>query len=657
MTTASHQATTRRIAQRALPAVLALVACTAASPAQDTPEVGGTVVDQDDNAVAGARVDFRALDVRALPRRGLKGVYTLAQARHRAQIKLPRTVTDREGRWRVLLSPQQAALALAGAVELEMRVEAPGFATWQRAIGPDLLAANAHPVHLQPLGAGLTLNLSAAAEPARGFVLVERAFRVRGSQSIWLRDLLPITDRGTVRFAEPPGVPGELAPTRPTARAEGYRISVFAAGMARVTTLLAEGEHHLALQPSDYGSRRILAERAEPARPPIELTYAIADQERTLTSEQAIAPVLGDQVPIRIQTGSGPVEIDSWDPDLPMFVVLGEAAAAAGAPRDVAPPRRDGVLRLDVVDRRAQPLFGAGVWIENQCVAEAATDAAVFGLSDARGRVELHGLPSGSYRVLVRHPQAGELETLATVRDAVVSQQVRLRPHSETEPEQLPLEGTLLLDVTALFGDESLEIGMVTADRRVVRRRFDEVPRLVRLAGLVPGPTTFYLRRGDAPPLFFGGVLAGATPEPAMAINAPEARHFTLTVLDDQGQPVADTYLSLGEGALRDQRAFSASLFSLGPGSHPGQHVVDLAVHGSLWLRVHGPQGAARDLELGPTSDAALEVTLRPAPPDPNAKIETTTTPKEGPDKPPDKPPAEDPDKFDSTRRPPPCNR
>ena len=77
---------------------------------------------------------------------------------------------------------------------------------------------------------------------------------------------------------------------------------------------------------------------------------------------------------------------DSWDPDLPMFVMRGEAAADDVEPRDDPRPRRDGVLLLDVVDRRKQPLFGAGVWVENHCVADAAADATVFGLTNARGR-------------------------------------------------------------------------------------------------------------------------------------------------------------------------------------------------------------------------------------------------------------------------------
>ncbi len=70
---------------------LAALASAAAAPTQDPPEVAGTVLDQDERPVAGGRIDFRSLDLRALPRRGLKGVYTLAQARHRTQIKLPRT--------------------------------------------------------------------------------------------------------------------------------------------------------------------------------------------------------------------------------------------------------------------------------------------------------------------------------------------------------------------------------------------------------------------------------------------------------------------------------------------------------------------------------------------------------------------------------------
>ena len=626
------------------PRMLALVLCSGAALAQATPEVGGRVLSADGQPVAGARIDFLPLELRALPRRGLKGVYTFAQTRHRAQVKLPRTATDRGGRWRVLLSTQQAALTLAGSVELEMRVRAPGYATWRRAIGPDVIAANAVDVRLEAPGPGLSLTLSAPKGAARGYVLIERPFRVRGSQSILLRDLLPIADDGRVRFAEPARVPGELAPNRATARAEGYRVSVFAAGMAKLTAVLPEGEHRLVLEPSDYGSRRILAERAEPARPPIELTYTVAGYERTLTSTEATAPVLGDEVPTRIETGSGPVEIDSWDPDLPMFVERpgDRAAAEAQDPADRAvEPRRDGVLRVDVVDRRKQPLFGAGVWIENQGVAEAATDAPVFGLTNARGRVELRGLPPGSYRVLVRHPLAGERETLATIAADPPPQQVRLRARPEQPSMRPPLEGTMLLDLSAFAADQPLEVGMLTADRRVARRRFDDVPRTVRLEGLVPGPSDFYLRLGDAPPMFFGGVLAKTVRDAAVVIKPPGSRRYLLTARDPEGKPEAGVYLSLGEGSLPDKRPFSAALFSVKPLPQPGQHVVEVAVHGSLWLRAHGAAGAAVDLQLTPTDDASadipIEVDLRAAPEKPGAPTETIKPPDKGPEKGPDK--------------------
>ena len=38
-------------------------------------------------------------------------------------------------------------------------------------------------------------------------------------------------------------------------------------------------------------------------------------------------------------------------------------------------------------------------------------------------------------------------------------------------------------------------------------------------------------------------------------------------------------------------------------------NAVEVAVHGSLWLRVHGPEDAATDLEIGPAGSAELEVT------------------------------------------------
>ncbi len=595
-------------------------------------EIAGVVRDLEDKPVARARIAFAPLTLKALPRRGLKGRYDLAQALHRARIKLPRTATDREGRWRVLLSPEQATLALGGTAELEMIVRAEGYATWHRAIGPDLLAAGRQTVRMEPAGPGLTLRLLGNGDvPLRGFVLIERSFRVRGNRTIARGELVPIGKGGEVHFAEPPRIPGEIGAARPTARAEGYRVTVLAAAMEQTIVTLGGGVQEVVLEPSDFTPRKILAERAEPARGPIEATYVIQGVEHTLTFEEAAVPLLGDEMPVRIRTGSGPVEIDTWDPDLPMFVVdevpaeESEEAEGAGAAEPGA-----GRVILDVVDRKNRPLFGAGVWFENSAVKAASRGAQVFGMTGPRGRVELSGLPMGAYRVLIRHPEAGEREKLITTKREPKPTSVRLKARTEPATAVAPLEGTLLLDVTALQSEEALEVGMLTPGRVLARRAFRTMPRVVRLEGLVPGPTTFYLRRGEEPPILFGGLLTRELHAPARVIDPVAPRRVVLTIRDSKGQPAAKANLGLGDAGMGNEPSHTAALIALTPGEQPGQYTADLAVRGVVWLVVRDANGESAEIQISADGPAEIDVTLKAAPVEPQPEAAPIQIKKKG---------------------------
>jgi hypothetical protein len=574
-------------------------------------EIAGTVTDRSGAPIAGARIEFEALPLQA-PRSvpGQRGRYDLAQARQRADVPLPRTATDRTGRWRVLLTPAQAALGVAGATELEMRVHATGHTTWRRAIGTSLLAASEQRVALTPAPSEPLLRLRArlgTAPPSVGFAIVERSFRLRGSQAIWLQDVVPLAADGSAAFAEPPDVPGEPAPPTPRARAEGYRVTVLAADADPWRATLAPGTHDVALERSVYRRRRVLAERAEPAKLPVRATWRLAGRDLALDLPQPAVPLLGGEEPIRIDTGSGPVEIDAWDPDLPLFAARPDAGAQP-APADAqAPP--PGVDLEFAIRARGQPVYGAALWLENQGVERAGAGAQVFATSDARGGARLRGVPRGTFRFLVRHPRAGSRELLVDVRDGLAPQAVDLAPVAEPEPDPPGQPGRLRI---ALARAESmpLEVGILLADRTLVRRTLPDTPRVVRIEGLVPGPATIYLRAGDTAPLLLGGVLATAEDAPPLRADAAPLTRVELAVRGADGAPAAAITVGLGESG----EPTSATLFAPHPAGEPGRFVLELRGFGAPWLRVQDARGARADVELPLRGEpVAREIALTPA--------------------------------------------
>jgi hypothetical protein len=591
--------------------VAAILMGCAAGAAQDI-DITGRVVDGLGAPVAGARLVVQPLHLTAPPTPGRKGVYLLALQRHQDSARWPSGATDHEGTFRMLLSPSQRALAAAGGREVELVVRANGYATWRRAIGSDPRAAGAEPIVLKPSATSPGLQIRCdGPRPARGWVTIERPFRVRGQRTIWLRDLLPLQADGSCEFHEPPLVPGEIPAIAPTMREEGYRVTVYAAGCERLQKLLTAGSHALEL-PAGPPARRVVVERAEPARAPLQVTWRIGGDELTLTLDEPAVPLLGGEMPLRIESASGPVAIDSWDPDLPLFVQ--KAPPAGEAPSRPPPPPRASDFALVVHDFQGQPAAGAGLWLEDAAVKQAGPDCVPFAVCDANGRATLRAVPHGTHWLWIRHPGLGERELpIGSGSQQVPLPPVRLRKLPQAEASESGLPGTLLLALDG--GDLGLEAGILGHDGRVHQRRFPATPRFLRLEGLVPGPTTFYLARGEQPSIVFGGVLATDLSAPPLRPLATPVVHWRLNVLDSEGQPARDVSLWFPETAEgpRPARRPGASAFALQKLEEPGTWRCSLALHGSVWLRVHGAQGESRDVLFShEKAGAVIAVKLQP---------------------------------------------
>lgn len=587
-------------------------------------EVKGRVADTRGNPVAGADVTFLPLPAGARPRPGTKARYRIAQAAHRAAVRLPRTRTARDGTFRCLVSPSLAGLAAGSGVEMAMQVSAAGYRTWMRAIGDRLEGADGQIAVLPDATATgaplLDVRVATGVDgPYRGYALIERAYRARPDRSIWLRELLPLDPLGRVVYHEPARVPGEVDAMLPTARPEGYRVTLWVAGLDPWQRTLAEGVHEVRPERSDFPARRVLAERGEPARLPIEATYEVAGEEVTLRLDEARVPLLGGEAPVRVQSGSGPVVVDAWDPDLALFVD-GSARAPVATTVTHAEPATTRQAQLVVLDRARQPLFGAAIWLEDAAAQSVLPEHAPWAVTDPQGNARLAGLPRGAHWALVRHPTAGEREVLLdTVQPGPVEVQLRDRAASEGRSAFTTAPGSILLDFEHRAGpEEALEVGVVQVGQRMLRRGFDERPRLVRIEGLIPGPVTVWARLAEGPLHVSSSVLATAEPQPPVRpLHAP-ARTYTFDVRTHDGQTAAGAYVSLGEAAPRGREPFTARLLPVVRDEASGRFALTLHLLGDLWVVVHGTDGARRDVLLrGEGGPPTVEVRLPAAPPPP----------------------------------------
>lgn len=610
-------------------AILGVLALAGALAAQDV-ELAGTVHDDAGAPIAGATVAFQALPVTARPTPGTRGRYALAQAAQRAKSSLPKTRTDRSGHWRILLSPQQAALTEGSGVELALRITADGCGDWLRAVGTRIAAANGIDAVL-PRARPDAPRLRVRVEPAgtRGYALVERVYRARDDASLWLRELVALDAGGGFSLDAPARVPGELQATRPSARAEGYRVTIFGAGCAPWQRTLTEGEHAIRLQPSEDPPRRVLADRGEPARTPLTVTYKIQGTEVTLEFPEAKVPLLGGEVPTRVRSASGPVLVDAWDPDAALFV---DRTLDAGT--SPTPPTGDAATRLDeggrgatftITDRTDSPLFGAVIWLEDSAARSMSLDPPPFAVTDSLGRARLAGLPAGVFRALVRHATAGEQEVLV---DASASAPIAVTLTPTPTPETLAepavsASASVLFDVgPAAEGEpERVEIGVVYSPGRLLVRGFEDHPRLIRVEGLLAGPLPVFARVGAGPLHLLGAVLASDEPRPAVQpLLAPE-KTFVVEVRthDDKFEP--EIYLSLGEGAPRGRKPYTAAFLPLAYDKEKGEARATLHCAGDVWVRVHGADGRATDLLLPDAPSGPLRVVLPAPTPSPDAKI------------------------------------
>lgn len=604
--------------------ILGALALASALAAQEV-ELAGTVHDEAGAPIAGATVAFQALPVTARPTPGTRGRYPLAQAAQRAKSSLPKTRTDRSGNWRILLSPQQAALTDGSGVELALRVTADGCGDWLRGVGTRIAAANGIDAVL-PRARPDAPRLRGRVEPAgtRGYALVERVYRARDDASLWLRELVAIDANGAFALDVPARVPGELQATRPSARAEGYRVTIFGAGCEPWQRTLAEGEHAIRLQPSADPPRRVLADRGEPARTPLTVTYQIQGTEVTLELQEARVPLLGGEVPTRVRSASGPVLVDAWDPDAALFVDAALDARAKPAPAAGAattkPDEPSRTATFTVTDRTDSPLFGAVIWLEDSAARSMSLDPPPFAITDSLGRAQLAGLPAGVFRALVRHATAGEQEVLVDA-SAAAPIAVTLTPTATPEVVAEPAvsaPASVLFDVgAAAEGErERVEIGVVYSPGRLLVRSFDDHPRLIRVEGLLAGPLPVFARVGAGPLHLLGAVLASDEPRPAVQPMAALEKTFVVEVRthDDKFEP--EVYLSLGEGAPRGRRPYTAAFLPLTYDKEKGEARATLHCAGDVWVRVHGADGRAADLLLPDAPGGPLRVVLpAPAPP------------------------------------------
>ncbi len=605
-------------------ALLALALAGAPAIAQDVVELGGRVVGADGTPLPRARVEIRWLEVPESVGSGRRGRYRLAERAALAASRPPRTITDDDGRWRLMIPPQQAAWLTVGLATLGLSVTADGHEPWLRAVADVRALPDTARLIATPPGDPLVVRLHGSTPPWRGFAVVARSFRVSPTRTIWLRERVELDPSGELRFGAPPTVAGEVPPDGPTARVDGYRLTVWALDRDVVQLDLAPGEHTVEVPPAPWRPRPVLGERAAAVPTPIEATWRIEDQSLKLNLDTARVPLLGGEPPVAARCPAGAIEIDAWDPDQPLFLVH---AADRDEPDDqaaAATVTAEASLAIDVVDASGAAVIGAGVLVED-LAAESATGAP-FASTDARGHAVLRGLPRGDWRVLVHRSGIGEREALLAAHPGggeSVRVQLAALPPVPATPTGLP--GAVRIALPGAPSEVGFtEVGTLAPDGRLVRRRFPGHPGMVLLEGLVQGPVTVYARRDDRPPVIWASHLAGTRDDPPMAFDAVPARTFVLVVRDSSGAAVAgDLLVSLPEkpGRFR-QSAETTDLFHATPvPGEAGRYTLEARLDGAAWLRIVGPGGGAADIALPGEGSGLVEVALAapPPPPDDNA--------------------------------------
>ncbi|MBK8978528.1 MAG: carboxypeptidase regulatory-like domain-containing protein [Planctomycetes bacterium] len=598
-------------------AALLVPLLTSASPRAQELQVTGRTIDLGGAPVARARVRVARLDIPPVPAVGRRGGYAIAAERALGARRLPLAASGRDGEWRMLLPPQLAAVLGAGILPLELRIEADGCATWRRSIGTDLFAVDGLAAALEPVrdDAFVELDLRGPRGRPRGLVLIERPFRVSGRRTLWLRDWLDIPAAGPLRFEQPARVPGEVPAPVPTARPEAYRVSVWAEDCDLDTRFVGEGERAVvALDPAPWQARSVLGPRGRPPEPPFAATWRVEGRELTLPLDAARIPLLGALPPVRATTGSGPVLLDAWDPDLALLVARPEDLRDADPPHDEDPTTGPaaaaiGELSIVVEDPAGAPLQGALVLVEDRALKRVAGTAAGFGVTDQRGLARLTGLPVGPAFVLVCHPRHGEREGRLELRaehDGPLPR-VRLRgadPDAQDgEPPEPGRPGTLLVE-PARRDAEWLELGVVQPSGDVAVRRVDGAPARIRVDGLVPGPTTLYLQHPDGSGTVWGERLA--TTDPTARVRATDVpERSALLLLRTQGGevPTACTI------AL-DDKGLGAALFRVEATDAPGAFVVRGRWTGAPWIRVLAGERSGRCALPADGGDAPVVVEL-----------------------------------------------
>ncbi len=601
---------------------VALSALTAALSAQHV-ELKGRVVDEAGAPVPGARISFTPLRIPPRPIPGVRGGYGLAQRLRVAKTRLPKTITDRDGEWRVTLNPIQAALTTAGLTRFLMQVRSKDHAAWQRCLSGDLREVSTFTARLanKPARPPLEFQVRGGEAPYFGCVVIERAFRVARNRAIWIATTQQIERDGSCTFDQEVRIPGEPGAVSPTARAEGYRVTLHIAGLEAAQVTLPPGKSVVELEPSPWGSRPVLAARAAPAKPPIRATYEVGDEEIVLELPNHKIPLLGEIEPIRVTTGSGEVELDAWDPEVPLFLKQEDVATEASTSDEEVEtaPAPKGSLQITVTDRRGNPVYGAGVWLENRAVKRAHVETDLFAVTNTKGVAKLEKLPKGTFSVLTKHPDHGIAEVLADVRTSGTKVETKLFAPRNVAVDERPADGQILLDFGEMpVADRATKtsVGMFDGPR-VIWRRFDHRPRFVRIEGLTPGPTNFFVQVGDEPARFIGGELTRALDAPAFDPLSIEPTTYTIRAADADGTALNDISISLGDKPGRDGKPRSSSLFAV-ERVEAGVFRVTAHVHGVLWAQVlsEGHVAGEIGLEAGAAGEIVAKLAKVPPPPE-----------------------------------------
>jgi hypothetical protein len=590
-------------------ALVTMLACGLAAQADD---FRGRVLDARGQPIAGAHLRLELVARRQ--RATAEARYGLALAAHLREVRTRRAITDGAGRWRVLLPPREAALAAGEQTALVLVVEAPGFSTWRRALSTDPAAAADVEVRLQVAsGLRLTLTLTAPDAVPKGFALIGRPFRLRGDETVWLEDAVPIGADGRVRYAEPARVPGEALACRPHARPDGYRVRVFAAGCDARRATLTQGAFELALAPARLGPRRVVDERSEPAPAPIEATYPIGEGEISMSFDAPLVPTVGGVAPVRVRAGAAEAVVTSWEVGDPLVVRRRDDRVALPDP-----PPAGGTQDLVIFDRQGQRCAGAVAYLEDACVRGMTGGAPPIGVSEADGTLSLTGLPQGVFRALVEHRSAGSAEVQV---NGGRGQTLHVTlAHSPRPAEPAGRAGIAVLDLRALPVQRELRLAYVhRGEGRVSIHGMDaergrlplEACRRVLLEGMLPGPTTFFVRVAGGPPIVVGELVIGTEAEPPIALRDARRREFEVHVRTPDGEPAENPFLSLGEPSTPGRRPRSSELFALEDAGKPGAVRATVMMLGELWVMVHGEGGEPVPLLLpGTGPPAPLHVML-----------------------------------------------